>query len=100
MAASLIMASRQVVEVTYFTSPGCLATEGADRLMVDLHRDFGERLEVETVTVDLSGVVEQRGEYKVYGVPTILVDGVESSVAEAKVNICRNFIIKPGACYR
>ena len=108
LAAAALSAYRvatQRVDVIYFRSNGCIMVNRSDAVVEEVSREFGGRVSVTTVEVSLDEDVENSEvttrmmeRYGIHGVPTILVNGVGSGVDDVKINICRNFIIRPGAC--
>lgn len=105
IAVSVFFLSRRTVEVIYFASEECKLTGSSDEIIEDVKRTFGDKVEVREFMINLEFPEEDsyevrilREEYSVYGVPTIIVNGKESNLDDVKINICRNFIIKPGGC--
>jgi hypothetical protein len=94
--------ANQAVEVLYYTSPACILTRDSDQTFDEIQRDFGDRVMARKIVVDLEGngteSVNLKDEYGIYGVPTFVVDGEISKTSDVKIDICRNFIIKPEAC--
>jgi len=91
------------VDIIYFTSPTCSVASHTDDLMKELGEEFGDKISIRTVIVNLDGDDSEKTtklmeKYGVKGIPTIIINGKESASSKVKTNICRKFIIKPGAC--
>lgn len=108
--AFLLISPLQRVKIIYFTNPSCIITHQTDRIIDKIKSDFGNRIQIREVKVsmyegdppDTEEIKELREKYRVYGVPVIIINGKEFTKEYTKHNleeeICRNFIIKPGAC--
>jgi len=100
----------QKVRIIYFTNSKCLLTVQTDRLIEEIKNDFGNRIYVREIVVnmyqddppDTEEVKQLRQEYQVFGVPVIIINGKEFTKEFTKNNleqeICKNFIVKPEVC--
>lgn len=100
----------QKVKIIYFTNPSCILTHKTDIIIDEMKSDFGKKIQVREVKVsmydgdplDTDKVKKLREKYRVYGVPTIIINGKEFTKEYTKNNleeeICKNFMIKPEAC--
>ena len=100
----------QTVEIMYFTNPKCLLTKNTDSIIEEMKLDFGDRIKVREIKVnmypddqpDTEEIKMLREKYQVYGTPSIIIDDEEFTLSFTKDNlkktICERFIIKPVVC--
>jgi len=106
----LFLTEYQTVEIVYFTNPRCALTDRTDDILEEIKEDFKDRIEVREIKVnmypedppDTQEIKKLREKYRVHGVPDIIINGKEFTEKFTKDNlreeVCKNFIIRPGAC--
>jgi hypothetical protein len=91
-------------------NPGCRVSNQSNIIIKEIKQDFGDRIYLREIRVnmysndppDTEEIKLLRERYKVYGVPTIIINEKEFTTQYTKDNleeeICKNFIIKPKVC--
>jgi len=111
LSISLFLFSQyQKVEIMYFTNQKCLLTKNTDSIIEEMKLDFGDRIKVREIKVnmypddqpDTEEIKMLREKYQVYGTPDIIIEGEKFTMSFTKDNlmkkICERFIIKPVVC--
>ena len=105
-----IFASKQKVDIIFFMNPGCRISNETIIVIKEIKDDFGNKINLREIRIkmysndppDIEEVKNLRERYRVYGVPTIIINGKEFTKPYTKDNleeeICKNFIIKPDVC--
>ncbi|MDI6826812.1 MAG: hypothetical protein QMD36_06585 [Candidatus Aenigmarchaeota archaeon] len=110
LLAILLFSLYQRVDIIYFTNPKCLLTKNTDRIIEEVKEDFGDKVRVREIIVnmyeddrpDTEEIKQLREKYQVYGVPEVIIDGKKFTLNFTKYNletkICEKFVIKPEVC--
>lgn len=105
-----ILTSRQKVEIIYFMNPRCSIANQSSTIIEEIKKEFGDKINLRELRVnmysndppDTEEIKILRERYRVYGVPTIIINGKEFTTQYTKDNlekeICNNFIMKPKVC--
>ena len=100
----------QTIEIIYFTNSKCLITKKTDKMVNEIKKDFGDRVNITQIEIsmypddlpDTDEIKQLREKYQVYGVPEIIINGKEFTKEYTKDNleeeICNNLLIKPEVC--
>lgn len=107
---TLLILTRQKIEIIYFTNPSCNLAKGTDIIMQEISENFGGKIVVREIKVnmyqndspDTLEVKQLREKYEVHGVPEIIINGKEFTKQftyyELEKAICDQFIIKTSVC--
>jgi protein-disulfide isomerase len=80
--------------------------------MEEVSNDFKDRVNITTIKInmfegdlpDTEDIKQLREQYKIYGAPTIIINGKEFTRAytidNLRKEICREFLIKPLVCFK
>jgi thiol-disulfide isomerase/thioredoxin len=105
-----ILVSKQKVDIIFFMNPRCRVSNQSSLVIEGIKEDFGNKIKLREINIkmylndppDTEEVKILREKYRVYGVPTIIINGKEFTKQYTKDNleeeICNNFIIKPKVC--
>jgi hypothetical protein len=105
-----ILASQQKVDVIFFMNPGCRISNQSSIAIEEIKEEFREKVNIREIRVnmylndpqDSEEIKILREKYRVYGVPTIIINGKEFTAQYTKDNleeeICKKFIIRPKVC--
>ncbi len=94
-------ASAQRVEVKYFTSENCGPAREVDKVIKDINDTIGNEISLKVFNIaNVSRDIKDK--YKVYGVPTIVVNGrvVNEKYTEKNLMriICSEMLVEPEVC--
>ncbi len=102
--------SDKTIEVLYFTNPKCQVSSTTEILIKEIQEEFGENVYVKKFFVsmypddpeDTEEVKKLKEDYKIYGIPVMIINGKEFkkefTLKNLKREICRNFSINPKVC--
>ena len=105
-----ILAYKQKVDIIFFMNPSCRISNQTGPIIQEIKEKFGNNINLREIKVnmyftdppDTEEIKILREKYKVYGVPTIVINGKEFTKEYTKDNleegICNSFIIKPKVC--
>jgi hypothetical protein len=91
-------------------NPRCSIANQSSTIIEEIKKEFGDKINLRELRVnmysndppDTEEIKILRERYRVYGVPTIIINGKEFTTQYTKDNlekeICNNFIMKPKVC--
>jgi translation elongation factor EF-G len=105
-----ILASKQKIDIIFFTNPACRISNETSIVVKEIKEEFGDKITLREIRInmylndppDSEEIKILREKYRVYGVPTIIMNGKEFTKEYTKDNlekeICNDFIIRPKVC--